>query len=79
MLYIINPNSSDLDLDAEAPPAKKSRVEEETDFSMASLAKGEVTQVSTIVNKLNLVHSVFIVLNSWCIVLLLYAHVILSP
>jgi hypothetical protein len=38
--------SSGLDLDAEAPPTKKSRIEEDTDFSMASLARGEVTEVS---------------------------------
>ena len=41
--------SSGLDLDAEAPLAKKPRVEgeeeEEVDFSMASLAKGEITKV----------------------------------
>ncbi|XP_064382719.1 X-ray repair cross-complementing protein 5-like [Halichondria panicea] len=40
--------TSDLDLDAEAPPAKKARVEEDTDFSMASLARGEVKQVGTL-------------------------------
>ena len=40
------PPSSALDIDTEAPPAKKSRVEEETDFSMASLVRGEVTEVS---------------------------------
>ena len=37
----------DLDLDAEAPPFKKTRTEgeDETDFSMASLARGVVTEV----------------------------------
>lgn len=41
--------TSDLDLDAEAPPAKKPRMgEEEADFSMASLARGEVTEVGTL-------------------------------
>lgn len=41
--------SSDLDLDSGAPPAKKPRNDaesDEVDFSMASLAKGEVTKVS---------------------------------
>ena len=38
--------SSGLDLEAEAPPTKKSRVEDDVDFSMASLARGEVTEVS---------------------------------
>ncbi len=46
-IYISYNYSSDLDLDAEAPPAKKARVEEDTDFSMASLARGEVKQVRT--------------------------------
>lgn len=36
---------TELDLDAEAPPSKKARVDEDTDFSMASLARGEITQV----------------------------------
>jgi ATP-dependent DNA helicase 2 subunit 2 len=38
--------SSNLDLDSEAPPTKRSQVGEDTDFSMASLARGEVRQVS---------------------------------
>ena len=33
------------DLDIEGPSTKKARVED-TDFSMASLARGEVTEVS---------------------------------
>ena len=42
------PHSSELDLDS-APAAKRPRQgdeEEEVDFTMASLAKGEVTKVS---------------------------------
>ncbi len=40
------PLRTELDLDAEAPPSKKARVDDEdTDFSMASLARGEITQV----------------------------------
>ena len=35
---------TELDLDAEVPPSKKARVDEDTDFSMASLARGEITQ-----------------------------------
>ncbi len=39
--------SSELDLDSEAPPTKKARVEDDdTDFSMASLATGVVKEVS---------------------------------
>lgn len=38
-------SSSDLDIAAEGPSTKKSRVEEDTDFSMASLARGDVTEV----------------------------------
>ncbi len=58
MLFIIDHvcislPSSDLDLDAEAPPAKKARVEDDTDFSMASLARGEVKQVRTLYKTVN--------------------------
>ena len=42
--HYYNVSSSGLDLDS--APVKKSRVEEDTDFSMASLARGEVTEVS---------------------------------
>jgi len=35
-----------LDLDSEAPPVKRARIgEDETDFSMAALARGEITEV----------------------------------
>ncbi|CAI8032323.1 X-ray repair cross-complementing protein 5 [Geodia barretti] len=40
--------SSDLDVEGQGPSVKKPRVEEETDFSMASLARGEVTEVGTL-------------------------------
>ena len=40
---------SELDLDAEAPPSKRPRTDnDDTDFSMASLARGEVTQVGVV-------------------------------
>lgn len=43
-------HSSDIDLDAEALPSKRARIEgeEDTDFSMASLARGEIKEVQTL-------------------------------
>ena len=42
----VHSNEADLDLDAERP-AKRARGDEDgTDFSMASLARGDITQVS---------------------------------
>ena len=41
--------SKDLDLDADAPSRKRARTgEEDTDFSMASLARGETAEVGLI-------------------------------
>ena len=46
---------SELDLDAEAPPSKRPRTDnDDTDFSMASLARGEVTQVGVVNSLLHL-------------------------
>ena len=39
--------SSALDMEGDGPPSKKARTTDDTDFSMASLAKGEVTEVSS--------------------------------
>ena len=47
ILYIYTySNEAELDLDAERPAKRARGDEDSTDFTMASLAKGDITQVS---------------------------------
>lgn len=56
---VINSNEAELDLDAERPTKRARSDEDSTDFTMASLAKSDVTQVMSLL----MVYSVSIVLS----------------
>ena len=45
----INSNEAELDLDAERPAKRARSDEDSTDFTMASLAKSDVTQVPSLI------------------------------
>ena len=44
-MYILPFPRSDVDLEAEPPISKKLKAEKETDFSVISLARGEIEEV----------------------------------